>query len=88
MNERTATQAMEAIDKDRMAVHMTVQQIMHIVHDYIPHACRREAEGQLFDIFFTNEVELTSNTMRKEYEAWKKLELNTGMLTPMTKLQP
>lgn len=81
MNDRTATLAMEALDKDRMAVYMTVRQIMDLIHDY-PRACIREAEDRLFDAFFVNGVELTSNTMRKEYEAWKCLEIDALMLKP------
>lgn len=88
MTERTATLAMEALDKDKFAVHRTVMQVLHIIHDCIPEACRREAEDRLFDAFFINGVELTSNTMRKEYEAWKKTELNELMRSPNIFLRP
>ena len=76
MNERTATLALEALDRDRWQTQLSVQQIMHILHDYIPRSCFREAEGRLFDAFFINGVELTSNTMRKEYEAWKQINID------------
>ena len=88
MTERTALLAMEALDKDRMAVQMTVHQITSIIYDYIPHACIREVEDRLFDAFFVNGVELTSNTMRKEYEEWKKLELNALMCKTTYRVQP
>ena len=88
MTERTALLAMEALDKDRMAVQMTVHQITSIIYDYIPRACIREVEDRLFDAFFVNGVELTSNTMRKEYEEWKKLELNALMLKTTYRVQP
>lgn len=88
MTERTATLAIEALDKDRFAVHTTVQQVMHLLHDYIPRACMREVEDKLFDAFFINGVELTSNTMRKEYEHWKKLELDILMTKPYIGVQP
>lgn len=78
--ERKAIDAIEALDKDRMAVSMTVRQITNLLYDYIPRACIREVEDKLFDAFFINGVELTSNTMRKDYEAWKKLELKGLML--------
>jgi hypothetical protein len=87
MVERTALKAMEAIDKDRMVVGMSVRQIIHLLHDYIPRSCMREAEDKLFDAFFINGTELTSNMMRKEYEAWKELELNTLALHPTFKVQ-
>lgn len=78
--ERKAIDAIEAFDKDRMAVSMTVRQITNLLYDYIPRACIYEVEDKLFDAFFINGVELTSNTMRKDYEAWKKLELKGLML--------
>jgi hypothetical protein len=82
MTERTAIQAMEALDKDRWAVRISIQQVLHILHDFIPRACIREAEDRLFDAFFINGIELTSNTMRKEYEEWKKLQLDIFQLKP------
>lgn len=88
MSERTATLAIEAIDKDRHAVGMSVQMIMHILHDYIPHACQREAEHKLFDEMFISGTELTSNMMRKEYEQWKTLQLDAWMFQPGPKVQP
>jgi hypothetical protein len=88
MKERTATLAIEAIDKDRRAVGMSVQMIMHILHDYIPRACYDEAERKLFDEMFISGTELTSNMMRKEYEQWKTLQIDAWMLQPMPKVQP
>lgn len=80
MSELTAIQAMESLDRDRRAVQMSINQIIHILYDYIPRSCVREAEGKLFDAFFINGVELTSNMMRKEYEQCKKMELDSLML--------
>ncbi len=79
-SERTATLAIEAIDKDRRAVGISVQMIMSVLHDFIPRSCYREAEGALFDAMFINGTELTSNLMRKEYEAWKMVELDSLMV--------
>ena len=75
MTERTAIKAMEALDKDRFAVHNSVHSVLAIIQEFIPRACIREAEDKLFDAFFINGTELPSNTMRKEYEQWKKLEI-------------
>lgn len=88
MSERTATLAMEALDKDKWATHRSVIEIMHILRDFIPRNCIREAEDKLFNAFFINGVELTSNTMRKEYEQWKKRELHALMLKPSIGVQP
>lgn len=82
MTEQTALHAMEALDKDRMAVSLTVRQITNLLYDYIPRACIREASDKLFDAFFIAGVELTTNTMRKEYEEWKKLELDVLKFKP------
>lgn len=86
--ERKAALAIEALDKDRWEVQRSVMQIMHLLHDYIPRSCVSEAEDKLFDAFFINGVELTTNMMRKEYEQWKKLEFNALMLKPGTGVQP
>jgi hypothetical protein len=88
MSERTAIEALEALDRDKWAVRTTVMQIMGIIRDYVPRACQRELEDKLFDAFFINGVELTTNQMRKEYEQWKKLELNVLMLQPRPPVQP
>jgi hypothetical protein len=88
MTERTALAAMEAIDKDRWAAHQSVMLVFSVLRDFIPCACISEAEDKLFDAFFINGTELTSNLMRKEYEQWKKLELNILNLTSFPKVQP
>lgn len=82
MTLQTATEAMEALDKDLSATRQSVMAIISVLCDYIPRACIREAEDKLFDAFFINGTELTSNLMRKEYEQWKKFELNALMLKP------
>lgn len=83
MSEQTALKAMEALDRDKWAVNITVQQVLSILRDYIPDACIRDAEDALFKAFFVNEVELTNADMRREYEAWKKIELNNFMRSPI-----
>lgn len=88
MSERTATFAIEALDKDRHAVDISVRMIMNILYDYIPRACQREAEHKLFDELFINGTELTSNLMRKEYEQWKRTQIDMFILKPSTGVQP
>lgn len=82
MTERTAILAMEEFDKDRHAVAISTSMIISVLRDYIPRSCLGEAENALFDALFINGTELTSNMMRKEYERWKKLELDVLMLKP------
>lgn len=74
--------ALEALDRDKYATQRSVNEILHLLHDYIPRSCICQAEDKLFEAFFINGVELTTNTMRKEYEEWKKLELNVMMTRP------
>lgn len=88
MSELTAAKALEALDRDKRQVELTVRQVMHLLHDFIPPACHREAEKRLFDTFFINGVELTTNTMRKEYEHWKSIQIEASMLWPVSKVQP
>jgi hypothetical protein len=87
-SEKTATLAIEALNKDRFVVQRSVLEVMNIIRDYIPEACAREASEKLFDAFFINGVELTTNLMRKEYEEWKTLELHSLMLQPLARVQP
>lgn len=82
MSEATALRALQALDKDKFAVQRTVNMVIHLLRDFIPRSCIREAEDKLFDAFFINGVELTTNTMRKEYEQWKKLEIDSMMTSP------
>lgn len=86
--ERTATEGMEALDRDKWATHQSVMSVLSVLRDFIPRACIREAEDRLFDAFFINGTELTSNMMRKEYEQWKKLEMHALMLQPRPPIQP
>ena len=88
MTLKTANEAMEALDKDRWATHQSVMAVLSVLREYIPRACIHEAEDKLFDAFFINGTELTSNLMRKEYEQWKKLELTALMLKPHPPVQP
>jgi len=81
MREIKAIKAMEAVDQDKWAVHNSVIQVVEVIRDYIPRACHREVENRLFDAFFINGVELTSQAQRKEYEMWKKTQLNIFGLT-------
>ena len=84
MSEQTAIKAREALDNDCWAVRISVNQIIGILNAYIPRACQVEAEHKLFDALFINGTELTSNTMRKEYEAWKQIQIESFLAKPPT----
>lgn len=84
MAEATALKAMYDIDQDRMAAQISTNAILNVLREFIPRACLREAEDKLFEAFFVNGTELTSNTMRKEYEVWKQLSIQL----PETMLWP
>lgn len=62
---------------DELAARRTADAIVHLLQDFIPHACQREASLFLANAAFQEGWELTNKAMRKEYEAWKKLTLDT-----------
>jgi len=62
---------------DMLAAKRTAYQIISILDRFIPDACQREARDFLIEICFKEGVELTSKLMRKEYEAWKQLQIDS-----------
>ena len=64
------------IDTDMHSLRNTVSTILHLLYDFIPKACYRDAEDKLAEAFREDGIELTSKMMRKEYEAWKELTLD------------
>jgi hypothetical protein len=67
------------IDRDKIAVRKSVDLLLHLLHDFIPHIAFRDAERKLYEAFEKDGIELTSRIMRKEYQAWKDL---TPLLPP------
>ena len=67
---------------DQHAISRSVQWTLAIIQDYVPRACRRELEDKLIDSFEAHGLELTNFAMRKEWEQWKKLQLDVMALTP------
>lgn len=63
------------IDHDREAQRKSIDLIMHLLHPYIPDACFRDARERLYEAFDKDGIELTNKMMRKEYEAWKSLQI-------------
>lgn len=60
---------------DEYAASQTAHQIISILDRFIPDACRKEAWDRMATVSYTEGWELTSKSMRKEYEAWKTLTL-------------
>jgi hypothetical protein len=77
----TAYNEMLKIDQDKMAIRKSIDLLLHLLHDYIPHSAFRDAEKTLYESFEKDGIELTSRAMRKEYEAWKSTQLE-GLLPP------
>lgn len=61
---------------DELAARQTARQIIHLLDRFIPEACQREAQAYVMEVAFKEGFELTSKLMRKEYEQWKKLQLD------------
>lgn len=70
--ENATNQAL-TIDRDKINIRKSVAALMHILDDFIPDGCRRDAQDALERAFFDGGIELTDKSMRKEYEAWKAL---------------
>jgi hypothetical protein len=64
------------IDHDRMAIRKSVDLLLHLLDDFIPQSALRDAERALYEAFERDGIELTSKMMRKEYEAWKELQID------------
>lgn len=73
-----------AIDRDDDARRKSVTLLMHLLDPYLAQSVRRDVMDTLFKAFEQNGTELTSAAMRKEYEAWKRITLDTlpGMVFP------
>jgi hypothetical protein len=71
-----ATDSILAIDNDTSAAKQTADAIIHLLSDFIPHHCRKDAWDRLAEACYREGMELTSKHMRKEYEAIKNLTLD------------
>lgn len=76
-----AYKAMLTIDQDKMTIRKSVDLLLYLLHDHIPHSAMRDAERRLYEAFEKDGIELTSKMMRKEYEAWKATQIE-GLLPP------
>lgn len=73
-------------DTDMYAAKRTADQIVNLLDGFIPSACRREAWRYIAEACYKEGFELTSKRMRKEYEAWKQLQVNSlGLSSPCSK---
>jgi hypothetical protein len=76
------------IDTDSLNMRKSVSTILNLLSDFIPNACRGDAEHKLLEAFHNDGVELTSKLMRKEYEAWKELSLDKLEITNIVLKEP
>jgi hypothetical protein len=72
----TALKSILDRDTDTIAAKRFADQILHLLSDFIPEHCRRDAWDLLAKTAFDEKVELTSWAMRQQYEAWKSTELD------------
>ena len=72
----TATDSILAIDKDKSAARQTADLIIHLLHDFIPNSCKRNAWDRVAEACYKEGMELTTKHMRKEYEAIKNITLD------------
>lgn len=78
-----AVDAMLAQDNDKLAARRFADHVVHMLQDFIPEAAIRDARDLLARAAYEQKFELTSFAMRKEYEAWKSLHLETLQMTPI-----
>lgn len=76
MSADTATGLKLSIDRDKQNIRQSVYTIIHLLNDFIPSACHQDAQYKLMEAFDKDGIELTNKLMRKEYEAWKELNLD------------
>ena len=62
-------------NRDEAAARQTAHQIISLLDGFIPGRCREEALYWIMEASYKEGFELTSKLMRKEYEAWKDLQL-------------
>lgn len=72
---KTATEASLTDHTDELAARRTADAIFHLIREFIPIRCEREAWDKLAETAFTEGWELTNKAMRKEYEAWRETQL-------------
>lgn len=77
MSDETATGFKLTIDRDSQNIRQSVYTILHLLDDFIPKACYQDAQNRLMEAFHKDGIELTNKLMRKEYESWKELTLDT-----------
>jgi len=82
-----STQGKIKDNHDEMAARQTAHQIISLLGDFIPRRCHEEALYWIMEASYKEGFELTSKHMRKEYEAWKSLQLK-GSGLPSSSVKP
>ena len=80
----TPTKSIMDRDNDELAARKFADTVLAMIDDFIPTRCRREAWDRLAQKAYDQHFELTSWQMRKEYEAWKRTQLDILNMSPRT----
>lgn len=73
----TAFQQATARDREVMIARQSADHICHLLREFIPDACFRDAHQKMAESLFKSGTELTSKAARQEYEALKQTMLAT-----------
>jgi hypothetical protein len=68
---------------DLMHARRFADAMTHMLEHFIPRNSRRDAWEFLTDAALRDGFELTSRDMRRQYEAWKRTELEIMSITPL-----
>jgi hypothetical protein len=72
-------------DTDMHNARHTASHILYILERFIPDACRAEAHYAIAEACYKDGLELTNKLMRKQYEEWQKITLNSERFSPFSK---
>lgn len=73
----TATETIERRDSEELTARRFADVMLHMLQDFIPEACYRDACQRLFETAMNEKFELTTLAMRNEYLAWKEINFQT-----------
>jgi hypothetical protein len=79
----TALKTLLSRDNDEYTARRSANMLLHLLDEFIPRSCHRDAARKLFNAMMENGLELTTSAQRKEYETWK-----ANVLHPLISMQP
>ena len=84
VSPRTALDAVHDGDERELKVRRSVDEIMHILHGFIPEFCFRDAHRFLYDAIQKSDLELVTVGEMDDVRLWRKLKLQEGMFNLKT----